>query len=187
MPKLLASYFTGMNFYDFFSMIKRFALANSIQLSCLKYERNAFAKSTDKHEQLVYNLLSIQAVALSMKPVDAFTKENLKNKVVENHLAEILLEPEFIKLSMSLNQTYGMANEVLEQNYQSKMKTSCLDSRNMGFLQDYSEFNVCCPEDLVKLVDHAISDHSSICNSCNLSLPSDASDLGSKLFKIHIV
>ena len=183
----MASYFTGMNFYDFFSMIKRFALANSMQLSRLKYEENAFAKSSNKHERLVYNLLSIRAVALSMKSVDAFAKENLKPNLVENHLAEILLEPEFIKLSMSLNQTYGMANVVLEQNYQSKIETSCSDSGIVGFLHDYSEFNVRCPEDLVKLVDHTISDHSGICNGCNLSLPYDTSNLGSRLFMIHIV
>ncbi|KAM0945820.1 putative transcription factor & chromatin remodeling &Metalloenzymes JmjC family [Dioscorea sansibarensis] len=178
---------TGMNFYDFFSMIKRFALANSMQLSRLKYEENAFAKSSNKHEQLVYNLLSIRAVALSMKSADAFAKENLKPNLVENHLAEILLEPEFIKLSMSWNQTYGMANVVLEQNYQSKIETSCLDGGIVGFLHDYSEFNVRCPEDLVKLVDRTISDHSSICNGCNLSLPYDTSNLGSRLFMIHIV
>lgn len=59
---ILLELFSGMNFYDFFVFIVRFALANVIELYHLQQPEVA-TLSTETAHHLVYNLTSIHNVA----------------------------------------------------------------------------------------------------------------------------
>lgn len=162
---------TGMNFYDFFIFITRFALANLTGLYHLRDKEDSVSEASSKALHLIDNLVSIRAVALSMKSVEAFAEENLNSCSEENRIAysdieNILKEPEFLELCMALMRTYGTLegkahdSEVRNSSFCAKDLLNCLRGgcANLDFI-DVSGSKIHSPVDLVRLIDHAISEH----------------------------
>ncbi|CAL4956270.1 unnamed protein product [Urochloa decumbens] len=161
---------TGMNFYDFFVFIVRFALANVIELYHLqKLEVAKFSSETAHH--FVYNLKSIRNVASKMTTTEAFTTENLRtisedNRSAFSNVKQILEEESFKRLLMTLSKAYehidrGQRNCLESCTSDSKgclsaicMKSDCNVVDHITSLID----EVCVPADLVTLIDSALSD-----------------------------
>ncbi|KAK8958576.1 F-box protein [Platanthera guangdongensis] len=76
---------TGMNFYDFFAFLTRFALASMSLLRDLKDEDFSQSRSISRH--VINNMRAIHSVASSMGSVDAFAEANSRFYPHENYVA----------------------------------------------------------------------------------------------------
>ncbi|CAD6231255.1 unnamed protein product [Miscanthus lutarioriparius] len=161
---------TGMNFYDFFVFIVRFALANVIELYHLQQPEVA-TLSTETAHHLVYNLTSIRSVASKMTKTEAFTTENHlcsiseDNRSAFSNIKQILEEESFRRLSMTVSKAYdhidsGQRSLKSSTSYLKGcssvicLKSDCNVVDHITSLVD----EVCGPEDLVRLIDRALSD-----------------------------
>ncbi|XVF09343.1 hypothetical protein REPUB_Repub07fG0084200 [Reevesia pubescens] len=138
---------TGMNFNDFFIFISRFALANVMELYYLHGESNSESSiwhrsATVRHFAL--NLASIRKVALKM-----ISEGGVQGNLGILDLRESLSDPKFLKLCTGLGRIYAVIHE--QENWSCTMKKV--------LIADFEKFGsqVCSPEDLVKLIDYAVS------------------------------
>ncbi|XP_078154046.1 arginine-specific demethylase JMJ20-like [Carex rostrata] len=94
---------TGMNFYDLFIFITRYALANIIELYHVPNSKIAI--------HLVHNLTSIQDVALKMTSEEAFSAQNVRSISWENYdafsdIGKAFEEKKFHELCEAVIKTY---------------------------------------------------------------------------------
>lgn len=167
---ILLELFSGMNFYDFFVFIVRFALANVIELYHLQQPEVA-TLSTETAHHLVYNLTSIRNVALIMTTSEAFTTDNHlcsiseDNRSAFSNIKQILEEESFRRLLMALSKAYdhidkgqrSLKSSISYLNGCSSvicLKSDCNVVDHITSLVD----EVYGPEDLVRLIDSALSD-----------------------------
>lgn len=162
---------TGMNFYDFFIFITRFALANVIELHHIQKPEDAIFNSAETAHHFVYNLMSIRNVASKMISTEAFSNENLFSISEENQSAfldviKILEEKNFRRLSMALSKAYehidrGQRNchETRASNQKGCLSVMCLKS-DCNVVDHVASLvsEIHGPEDLVRLIDGALSD-----------------------------
>uniref|UniRef100_A0A0E0FMX5 JmjC domain-containing protein n=1 Tax=Oryza nivara TaxID=4536 RepID=A0A0E0FMX5_ORYNI len=124
---------TGMNFYDFFVFITRFALANIVELYHIQNPKDTDFISAETANHFVYNLMSIRDVASKMVSTEAFNTENICNISEQNRSAfsdiiKILEEESFRRLLVALSKAY---------NYIDRGQKDCLkmkDSSQKGCL-----------------------------------------------------
>uniref|UniRef100_A0A804QMT6 JmjC domain-containing protein n=1 Tax=Zea mays TaxID=4577 RepID=A0A804QMT6_MAIZE len=160
---------TGMNFYDFFVFIVRFALANVVELYHLQQPEVA-TLSTETAHHLVYNLMSIRNVASKMTTTEAFTTENRLCSVSEDNrsafsnIKQILEEESFRRLSMTLSKAYdhidrGQRSLKSSISYRKGCSSViCLksDCNVVDYITSLVD-EICGPEDLTRLIDSALS------------------------------
>jgi len=166
---ILFDLFSGMNFYDFFIFIVRFALANVIELYHVQQPEVAtFSTETALH--FVYNLKSIRNVASKMITTEAFTTENLRSISEDNRNAfsnvKQILEESFRRLLVTLSQAY----EHIDRGQRHCLKSSTSYQKScLSVICLKSDCNVvdhiisligevCVPADLVTLIDSSLSD-----------------------------
>lgn len=161
---------TGMNFYDFFIFIVRFALANVIELYHLQQPELATFSAETAH-QFVYNLTSIHSVASKMTTTEAFSTENLCSISEDNRSAfcnvkQILEDESFRSLLMTLSKAYDSIDREQRNYLQSWtsypkgcLSVTCLKSDCNVVDHITSLIDVVCgPEDLLRLIDSALSE-----------------------------
>ncbi|MQL72599.1 hypothetical protein Taro_004918 [Colocasia esculenta] len=160
---------TGMNFYDFFMFIIRFTLASFALLYHLKEEGNSTFRSSSKVKQLIFNLGAIYNVAKNMESVEAFTEVNLRALSGEDWYAltdinRITGEDRFHEFTMAIYKAYELTDEPQEKGLSlsstSPCPSACLSPSCFGklcFLQAH-EAKICCPTDLVGLIEHFLKD-----------------------------
>lgn len=179
----------GMNFYDFFILITRFVLANMIQLYHLKKKEDAVSNSSNKAHHFIGNLVSIRAVASKMKSFGAFAGENLNSCSIENRSAfsdvkKILEEKDFHELCVALVKAYETTDERWGQNFEIGKAPPCPEDslllncsradRGVPNFVTASLSQICGPEDLIILIEHAIINSRS--TSGNFDLMSELCD-----------
>ncbi|XP_059657918.1 arginine-specific demethylase JMJ20 [Cornus florida] len=142
---------TGMNFCDFFIFIVRFSFANLVQLCLLvrDYE-SSICSSSPRARHVVFNLESARKIALKMK----------STCLVGNHGISIdfmssLEDPAFLELCRVLGRTYDMLHE--QCGLSSDVTEAIVDDLVDLGLIDSSGSHVCTPEDLVSLIDCALT------------------------------
>ncbi|TXG50233.1 hypothetical protein EZV62_022757 [Acer yangbiense] len=148
---------TGMNFYDFFTFISRFALVNVVQLFHLHNE-NSMWNSTSTAQHLVLNLVSIRKIAINMKTVGV----SAADCGFFMDLKETLDDPKFLKFCTGMCQTYGMIHK----------QTKCSCDMKKALMVDFGGFgsSISTPEDLVKFIDYAAQKLGGTCSEENIML-----------------
>lgn len=167
-----------MSYYDFFIFITRFALANC----CLLYHlRNGDASQPQsKACSLISNLLSIRVVVSRMMSAEAFDEENLKRCAeggfcVFADIKKNTGEEDFLKLCTAISRTY----ETIEEGQGRYCNEKDMLKFSMAEMLEVIEAcgsGICTPEDLVKLIDLAISNHNTVCKDYDFRLQSDFCD-----------
>ncbi|KAJ3679710.1 hypothetical protein LUZ60_017721 [Juncus effusus] len=155
---------TGMNFYDFFIFVTRFALANLIELY--------HAQNSKITHHFVHNLTSIHDVLAKMKLEEAFNAHNLKNISFENQsafsdISLIVLDKSFHELRKALVKTYEEIS-MKDRNFTEFEKSFCSsincldkDCDVIDLMLDFvSKING--PEGLINLIDRFL-ERSRIC------------------------
>ncbi|XP_072993654.1 arginine-specific demethylase JMJ20 [Typha latifolia] len=178
---------TGMNFYDFFVFITRFALANLTKNYHLGNAEDAASSSSQNAHYYIHNLLAIHAVVSKMKSVEAFAPENFSSCSAENRSAfsdieKILKEKSFHELCEALIETYGCIDagykhrlEIRNSHQQEFLCANCSRS-NCQFVNHITSFlsEICSPEELVRLIEHALSTSTSSSTTVGFSLLSES-------------
>uniref|UniRef100_A0A7N0ZYL9 JmjC domain-containing protein n=1 Tax=Kalanchoe fedtschenkoi TaxID=63787 RepID=A0A7N0ZYL9_KALFE len=139
---------TGMNFHDFFNFLARFSFATLVCLSHLFDNENTSCKSFN--QSLTLNLVSIREMAKKMKSVECLAH----NQNVIFDFRENFTTPKFIQLCDSLSRTYGMIHK--QQRTNISLKNIWWDTVGKLGSCDCS-YMVCTPEDLIRIIDHAVS------------------------------
>ncbi|KAK0586374.1 hypothetical protein LWI29_005831 [Acer saccharum] len=150
---------TGMNFYDFFTFISRFALVNVVQLFHLHRDNeNSMWNSSSAAQHLVLNLVSIRKIAIKMKTVGVSAADC--GSFMD--LKETLDDPKFLKFCAGLCQTYGMIHK--------QTKWSC--DMKKALMVDFGGYgsSISTPEDLVKFIDYAAQKLGGTCSEKNILL-----------------
>ncbi|KAK2663710.1 hypothetical protein Ddye_002284 [Dipteronia dyeriana] len=150
---------TGMNFFDFFTFISRFALAIVVQLFHLHRDNeNSMWNSSSAAQHLVLNLVSIRNIAIKMKTVGV----SAADCGFFMDLKETLDDPKFLKFCMGLCQTYGMIHK--------QTKWSC--DMKKALMVDFGDYgsSISTPEDLVKFIDYAAQKLGGTCSEENVLL-----------------
>lgn len=145
---------TGMNFYDFFTFITCFTLANLALLCYLsgKYG-NTPESSLTMTQHLVLNLGSVRKVALEMKS---------KHALDGNHdcfldIMKISEDPRFSKLCAHLRRIFVTIHE--QPYLSSEFDKSAVDYlMGLNVLQTCSSSRIYAPEDLIELIDNAVGE-----------------------------
>lgn len=139
---------TGMNIYDFFVFMVRFALSNMVQLYNLTTEdKDCSSRSFQMGRHLVLNLKCIRSIALKMKS----TAMDVKHGILTDRRKE--LEDElFGELCTCLGKTYGLIHEQSQVDHN-------IDKVLFKYLE--SNFHLSgCPvsdsEDLATLIDNGL-------------------------------
>nr|XP_019068123.1 anti-PCD protein-like isoform X2 [Solanum lycopersicum] len=98
---------TGMNFYDFFIFIVRFAFANVVLLHTLAHVKNETSRKPSKALQHIYfNLESIRNVAVKMKPINTGVRQGVLLDLRKN-----LEDHSFIELCAAVRKTYELIHD----------------------------------------------------------------------------
>ncbi|KAK1565062.1 hypothetical protein Q3G72_017916 [Acer saccharum] len=150
---------TGMNFYDFFTFISRFALVNVVQLFHLHRDNeNSMWNSSSAAQHVVLNLVSIRKIAIKMKTVGVSAADC--GSFMD--LKETLDDPKFLKFCAGLCQTYGMIHK--------QTKWSC--DMKKAVMVDFGGYgsSISTPEDLVKFIDYAAQKLGGTCSEENILL-----------------
>ncbi|XP_031119088.1 2-oxoglutarate and iron-dependent oxygenase JMJD4 isoform X2 [Ipomoea triloba] len=139
---------TGLNIYDFFVFMVRFALSNMVQLYNLTTEdKDCSSRSFQMGRHLVLNLKCIRSIALKMKS----TAMDVKHGILTDRRKE--LEDElFGELCTCLGKTYGLIHEQSQVDHN-------IDKVLLKYLE--SNFHLSgCPvsdsEDLATLIDNGL-------------------------------
>ncbi|KAL2340930.1 hypothetical protein Fmac_008870 [Flemingia macrophylla] len=142
---------TGMNFYDFFTFISYFTLANLVLLRYInrRYEGTAGSLSTIS-QHLSMNLGCLRKIASEMRHMHALVGN--QDCVVD--MIKGLEDHRFSKLCMHVGRTYTMIHE------QSHL-SSDFESTSMSDLVDLNDMKTCSsqintPEDLIKFIDNGV-------------------------------
>lgn len=171
-----------MNFVDFFIFISWFSFANLTLLNHLvTNDEYPIGTLSDQAHHLIHNLASIRRVAFNMKSAEVFAGEKLEGCLEAfSDIREIFEKPEFIELCIALSRTYGMIGE-------QRKPYSITKSTSIGVKPDFlcSDFieavgsKVCGPEDLIRIMDYAITKFSCGNNSKDFNLLSVMNELDS--------
>lgn len=151
---------TGMNFYDFFGFITRFALANMAVLRDLKNEDLSHSRSV---AYLVKNNLgAIYSVASSMVSAGVFPEEysnicSQENRFADSDAKRIMEDPAFHLLYTELGIILKAMSDEHHQDHKVEHITSKTDLSNLPYLK------ICNPAELVKLIENAFPDIFIIC------------------------
>ncbi|XP_027904472.1 2-oxoglutarate and iron-dependent oxygenase JMJD4 isoform X2 [Vigna unguiculata] len=144
---------TGMNFYDFFTFMSYFTLAN---LVLLRYINRRYVSTTGSSstiaQHLSMNLGCLRKIVSEMKHVRAL--EGNHNCVVD--IIKAFEDPRFSKLCMHVGRTYVMVHE------QSHL-ASDFESTTMSDLVDFNDSKsytsqIYTPEDLIKFIDNVVAE-----------------------------
>uniref|UniRef100_A0A0E0JJW8 JmjC domain-containing protein n=1 Tax=Oryza punctata TaxID=4537 RepID=A0A0E0JJW8_ORYPU len=158
---------TGMNFYDFFVFITRFALANIIELYHIQNPKESALSSTETANHFIYNLMSIRNVASKMISTEAFNTENICNISEQNRSAfsdiiKILEEESFRRLLVALSEAYNYINrgqrdclKMRDSNQKGCLSVTCLksDCNVVGHITSFMR-EIHGPVDLMRKVKH---------------------------------
>ncbi|KAL5749551.1 hypothetical protein ACOSP7_024154 [Xanthoceras sorbifolium] len=152
---------TGMNLYDFFTFISRFALVNVVQLfHLLRDDDNSMWNSSPTAQHLTLNLVSIRKIALRMKTVGVPAADY----GFFLDLKETLEDPKFLKFCTGLHRTYGTIHN-------KHIKCSCdMKKALMIDFGGYYSSSISTPEDLIKFIDYAAQKLGSTCSEENILL-----------------
>ncbi|PON96689.1 JmjC domain containing protein [Trema orientale] len=155
---------TGMNFFDFLSFLARICFANLVQVFHLLINGESLIwNSSPIGHQLTTNLASIRKIALKMKSIGLTRYHGF-------HLdfREILDDPEFMKLCMVSEKTYAMIYHQHTSDYGSK-KSLMGDVRDSNIIRSHSS-QVSTPDDLIRFIDHVITNLCGVCGNENVLL-----------------
>ncbi|XP_059303973.1 arginine-specific demethylase JMJ20 isoform X2 [Lycium ferocissimum] len=137
---------TGMNFYDFFIFIVRFAFANVVLLHTLAHGKNETSrKPSETMQQLYFNLESIRSIGVKMKPVNA---ENRQGVLLD--LRGNLEDHSFIELCAAVGKTYELIHG---QSEVTQAVSQCKDLIAFNFIRSQVQSS----EDLVTFIDDALT------------------------------
>ncbi|XP_060204602.1 arginine-specific demethylase JMJ20 isoform X2 [Lycium barbarum] len=137
---------TGMNFYDFFIFIVRFAFANVVLLHTLAHGKNETSrKPSETMQQLYFNLESIRSIGVKMKPVNA---ENRQSVLLD--LRGNLEDHSFIELCAAVGKTYELMHG---QSEVTQAVSQCKDLIAFNFIRSQVQSS----EDLVTFIDDALT------------------------------
>ncbi|WVZ18359.1 hypothetical protein V8G54_005681 [Vigna mungo] len=144
---------TGMNFYDFFTFMSYFTLAN---LVLLRYINRRYGSATGSSstiaQHLSMNLGCLRKTASEMKHVRALEGNN--NCVVD--IIKAFEDPRFSKLCMHVGRTYAMVHEQshLASDFESSTMTDLVDFNDS---KSYTS-QIYTPEDLIQFIDNAVAE-----------------------------
>lgn len=135
---------TGMNFYDFFIFIVRFAFANVVLLHTLAHGKNDTSRQPSEMMQHIYfNLKSIRNIAVKMKPINAGERQGVLLDLRKN-----LEDHSFIELCAAVGKTYELIHDQSE--------VTLLQYTNL-MLTSFVRRQVQSSEDLVAFIDDALT------------------------------
>eukprot|EP00268_Persea_americana_P061237 TRINITY_DN7714_c0_g1_i14.p1 TRINITY_DN7714_c0_g1~~TRINITY_DN7714_c0_g1_i14.p1 ORF type:complete len:350 (-),score=51.63 TRINITY_DN7714_c0_g1_i14:23-1072(-) len=164
---------TGMNFIDFFIFISSFSFAHlTLLYQLVRNDEYPSGSLSGKAHHLIRNVTSIRRVAFNMKFAEIFSGEKLHGCLEAfSDIRKIFEKPEFIELCIALNRAYGMIDEQWKQDSTTK-------STSVGFKPDFLwldfieaiGLSVSGPEDLIRIIDYAITNFSCVGKSKNFSL-----------------
>ncbi|CAN6452021.1 unnamed protein product [Victoria cruziana] len=161
---------TGMNFLDFFTFIKRFAIANVNQLHQL--EDKGLSMNLSKAHHLYSNLLSIRRVAGEMKSavffkVEVHSRELVRGEGAFQGFESFFRERRFHEFSMSISRIYDtLATSVRPDNEMGEVSGCSAEAlAEKGCRKDLytisnrkdASFSILGPEDLVRAIDYTIT------------------------------
>lgn len=144
---------SGMNFYDFFTFMSYFTLANLVLLRYTNRRNGSTAGGSSTIAQhLSMNLGCLRKIASEMKHMRAL--EGNHKCVVD--IIKAFEDPRFSKLCMHVGRTYAMVHE------QSHL-ASDFESTTMSDLVDFNDWKsytsqIYTPEDLIKFVDNGVAE-----------------------------
>ncbi|KAK4257042.1 hypothetical protein QN277_006686 [Acacia crassicarpa] len=142
---------TGMNFYDFFTLITCFTLANIALLCYLSGKYGSPPESSLTITQhVIFNLGSVRKVAMEMKSMHALEG----NHHCFLDIFKTSEDTRFFELCTHLRKTYVTIHE--QPYLSSEFEKSAVDYL-MG-LKACSSSRIHTPEDLTKLIDNAVSE-----------------------------
>ncbi|CAN4086007.1 unnamed protein product [Withania somnifera] len=137
---------TGMNFFDFFIFIVRFAFANVVLLHVLASVKNETSRKPSETMQLIYfNLESIRSVAVKMKPINAGDRQGVLLDLRKN-----LEDHSFIELCAAVGKTYELIHD------QSEVTQALSQCKDLMFC-DFIRSQVQSSKDLVTFIDGAFT------------------------------
>lgn len=164
---LIASFSTGMNFYDFFVFITCFCLANLVRLCYLLRDRESIQSLSPVAQHLALNLGSVRKIVCKIKSVGG--------GLAGNHgffldMRETLDDPRFLHLCTGLERVYEMIHKQQSCCFDTK-KDLVEDLRDLDATRTYNS-QVFTAEDLISFIDNAIKKLS--CTYCEeIVLPSE--------------
>lgn len=134
-----------MNFYDFFIFMVRITCANLVQLHHLaKSNEPTDLISSQRAQNIIFNLKSIQTVALKMKTVGV---EAYRGFMID--CRKMLEEATTLELCNLFERTYGMIHQQQKVSYNMKPGD---DLTLFDFFKSAGGC-VCTPEDLVNFIN----------------------------------
>nr|XP_016512716.1 PREDICTED: jmjC domain-containing protein 4-like [Nicotiana tabacum] len=138
---------TGMNFYDFFIFIVRFAFANVAVLHKLGHgKKEPSRKSSEMIQHIYFNLESIRSIAVKMKNIDAGNRQGVLLDLRKN-----LEDHSFIELYAAVGKTYELIHE------QSEVTQALSQCKELTFSSLIGS-QVQSSEDLVTFIDDALTE-----------------------------
>ncbi|XP_019243640.1 PREDICTED: jmjC domain-containing protein 4 isoform X2 [Nicotiana attenuata] len=137
---------TGMNFYDFFIFIVRFAFATVVLLHKLAHgKKEPSQKSSEMIQHLYFNLESIRSVAVKMKPIDADDRQGVLLDLRKN-----LEDHSYIELCAAVGKTYELIHDQSEVTH---ALSQCKDLTFSSLIRSHVQSS----EDLVTFIDDALT------------------------------
>ncbi|KAK2388839.1 F-box protein [Trifolium repens] len=145
---------TGMNFYDFFTFISYFSLANLVLLCYINGKDGSTNGSSSRVAQHLYlNIGSIRKVASEMKNLHAL--EGNHDCIVD--MIKTFEDPRFSKFCIQVGKTYLTIHE--QSNLFSDFESaSTVELADLGVFKAHTSSQVYTPEDLIKFIDTAVAE-----------------------------
>ncbi|KAL0341455.1 UNVERIFIED_CONTAM: 2-oxoglutarate and iron-dependent oxygenase JMJD4 [Sesamum calycinum] len=138
----------GMDFRDFFVFMIRFAVANLLLLYQLTSDkRNINWNLSEIARHLLFNLKSIQCIALKMKSVAAWENRGI-------NLMEIIVDHSFVEFCNVLGRTCNMTYNHSEKSFNPSQ--NLLEQEQLN-LVDLFDSHICNPDKLVTFLDGALA------------------------------
>ncbi|KAI5407128.1 hypothetical protein KIW84_053399 [Lathyrus oleraceus] len=144
---------TGMNFYDFFTFISYFTLANLVLLCYINRRNGSTTGNSSRVAQHVsMNIGSIRKIASEMKHSGGL--EGNHDCIVD--MIKTFEDPRFSKFCMQVGKTYLFIHG---QSYlfSDFVGAATVDLVDLGILKAHTSSQVYTPEDLIKFIDYAIA------------------------------
>ncbi|KAJ6811101.1 jmjC domain-containing protein 4 isoform X1 [Iris pallida] len=152
---------TGMNYYTFFIFLTRFSLANLMLLKNLRNGNDGF-RSPSKAQHLITNLVSTRKVASRMRSAEAFAGKNqrsccsVEDLGASSDIRKFLEDPNLLELCMAVSKAYDTINE--GEGEVGEDGSTAAGLRDVGFIESCGS-RISTPEDLVRMIDGAISNY----------------------------
>lgn len=139
-----------MNFYDFFTFISYFSLANLVLL-CYINGRDGSSPRVAQH--LSMNIEFIRKIASEMKHMHAL--EGNHDCIVD--MIKTFEDLRFFKFCMQVGKTYFMIHEQssLSSDFES---ASMVDFVDLSVLKAHASSQVYTPENLIKFIDNVVAE-----------------------------